>query len=157
MPGSRWHRAQAAISSLWNAPTRLRRILTGRPSRLSSTAATNGVLPGAPRPRLPPRRSPPQYASSSCTQPPKGRVSSRSFIAFINLCLTLPCPEAAVLEVADRAGGRMYGEERDGFHIDYGVTNLPHALARDPEMARRRALAHPVPARQTHLAIQPSV
>ena len=32
--------------------------------------------------------------------------------------------------------------------------HLPHALARDPEMARRRALAHPVPARQTNLAIQ---
>ena len=27
--------------------------------------------------------------------------------------------------------------------------HLPHALARDPEMARHRALAHPVPARQT--------
>ena len=32
--------------------------------------------------------------------------------------------------------------------------HLPHALARDPEMARRRALAHRVPARQTDLAIQ---
>ena len=32
--------------------------------------------------------------------------------------------------------------------------HLPHALARDPEMARRRALAHPVPARQTDLALQ---
>ena len=32
--------------------------------------------------------------------------------------------------------------------------HLPHALARDPEIARRRALAHPVPARQTDLAIQ---
>jgi len=34
------------------------------------------------------------------------------------------------------------------------LEHLPHALARDPEMARRRALAHPVPARQTNLAIQ---
>ena len=34
------------------------------------------------------------------------------------------------------------------------LEHLPHALARDTEMARRRALAHPVPARQTYLAIQ---
>ena len=60
---------QATISSLRNAPIRHRRILTGRPSRLSSTAATNGVLPSAPRPRLPPWRSPTQYASASCTHP----------------------------------------------------------------------------------------
>ena len=35
------------------------------------------------------------------------------------------------------------------------LQHLPHARARDPEMARRRALAHPVPAGQTDLAIQP--
>src|ERR1700722_3646150 len=33
---------------------------TGLPSWVVSTAATNGVLPGAPRPRLPPVRSPPR-------------------------------------------------------------------------------------------------
>jgi MFS family permease len=32
---------------------------TGLPSGVVSTAATNGVLPGAPRPRFPPKRSPP--------------------------------------------------------------------------------------------------
>ena len=43
------------------------RMASGRPSELQATAATNGVLPAAPRPRLPPRRSPPQNASSTCT------------------------------------------------------------------------------------------
>ena len=33
---------------------------TGFPSAVVSTAATNGVLPGAPRPRFPPWRSPPR-------------------------------------------------------------------------------------------------
>ena len=33
---------------------------TGFPSAVVSTAATNGVLPGAPRPRFPPERSPPR-------------------------------------------------------------------------------------------------
>ena len=33
---------------------------TGSPSAVVSTAATNGVLPGAPRPRFPPWRSPPR-------------------------------------------------------------------------------------------------
>ena len=34
--------------------------LRGRPSGLVETAATKGVLPGAPRPRLPPARAPPR-------------------------------------------------------------------------------------------------
>src|SRR5216684_6441077 len=33
---------------------------TGLPSAVVSTAATNGVFPAAPRPRLPPERSPPR-------------------------------------------------------------------------------------------------
>src|SRR5512147_2882386 len=37
---------------------------TGWPSGVVSTAAMIGVLPGAPRPRLPPERSPPRSASS---------------------------------------------------------------------------------------------
>src|SRR3954465_70796 len=51
-------------------------LATGRPSRLGlrsavvSTAATNGVLPAAPRPRLPPERWPPREASSISTRPP---------------------------------------------------------------------------------------
>ena len=41
--------------------------------------------------RISPRgAAPPQYASSSCTQPPKGRVSSRSFNHLHQLVLDLP-------------------------------------------------------------------
>ena len=48
--------------SAWpvNPLTRLSLIRTGLPSGVVSTAATNGVLPAAPRPRLPPVRSPPR-------------------------------------------------------------------------------------------------
>ena len=67
--GLRWHLAQVASSSLRKAPTRLKRILTGGPSRLSSTAATTGDLTGARLLRLALRHSPSQYLSSSCTQP----------------------------------------------------------------------------------------
>ena len=52
VPGSGWHWDQAAPSSLQSSLTRLRRILTVRSSRLSSNAATNSVLPDAPRPQL---------------------------------------------------------------------------------------------------------
>ena len=41
----------------------------GLRSGVVSTAATNGVLPAAPRPRLPPGRCPPRSASSTSTRP----------------------------------------------------------------------------------------
>ena len=58
--GSRLARANASIERLQKLPTRrsLRRL--GLPSGVVLTAATNGVLPGAPRPRLPPPRCPPR-------------------------------------------------------------------------------------------------
>src|SRR5690349_25096599 len=58
--GSRLRFANPEIAWLQKlAPRRsLRR--TGLPSAVVSTAATNGALPEAPRPRLPPLRAPPR-------------------------------------------------------------------------------------------------
>src|ERR1035437_2277671 len=61
----------------------------GCPFSLTDTAATKGVLFGEPRPRLPPRYSPPQYTSSSWMTPDSGLLSSRSFITCISFCLML--------------------------------------------------------------------
>ena len=49
-----------AISSLLKPFSLDRRMAIGWPSWLVCTAATQGVLPGAPQPRFPPRRSPPR-------------------------------------------------------------------------------------------------
>src|SRR3954454_17707815 len=59
-PGSRLRLANAEIDLLQKLVTRRSFKRTGLPSGVVSTAATNGVLPGAPRPRLPPDRSPPR-------------------------------------------------------------------------------------------------
>src|ERR1700722_18705185 len=58
--GSRLRLANPAIEVAQKLVTlrSFRRI--GFPSVVVSTAATNGVLPGAPRPRFPPERSPPR-------------------------------------------------------------------------------------------------
>ena len=69
-----------SITGLRKTATRVSRRRWGRSSGVQATAATNGVFPGVPRPRFPPRFSPPQYASSIWTSPSKGRLSSRSFI-----------------------------------------------------------------------------
>ena len=50
---------RAAMEALRKPVTRRSFKRTGLPSGVVSTAATNGVLPAAPRPRLPPERSPP--------------------------------------------------------------------------------------------------
>src|SRR6201996_2287821 len=54
--GSRLRFANPEIAWLQKLATRR----TGLPSGVGSATATNGVLPGAPRPRLPPVRSPPR-------------------------------------------------------------------------------------------------
>src|SRR3954462_4097855 len=59
-PGSRLRLANAEIALLQKVVTRRSFKRTGLPSGVVSTAATNGVFPGAPRPRLPPDRSPPR-------------------------------------------------------------------------------------------------
>src|SRR5512133_2071293 len=53
--------ATSRLRSVRRKP-RIRRSLrrTGRPSAVVSTVATIGVLPAAPRPRLPPERWPPR-------------------------------------------------------------------------------------------------
>ena len=77
---SRLVRANASIDRLQKLPTRRSFRRLGLPSVVVSAAATNGVLPGAPRPRLPPVHSPPTYASSmsispvSCLAPRRGSV-----------------------------------------------------------------------------------
>src|SRR4051794_29102079 len=54
----RWEKPERA--GLQNRVTRRSLRRTGLPSGVVSTAATKGVLPAAPRPRLPPERSPPR-------------------------------------------------------------------------------------------------
>src|ERR1019366_9539069 len=58
--GSRLRLAKIEIACPQKLVTRRNFSRTGLPSGVVSTAATNGVLPGAPRPRLPPVRSPPR-------------------------------------------------------------------------------------------------
>ena len=58
--GSRLRLANPAIEAAQKLVTRRNFSRTGFPSAVVSTAATNGVLPGAPRPRFPPWRSPPR-------------------------------------------------------------------------------------------------
>ena len=54
-PGERCCTAQECISALENAATWLNRIETGLPALFVVTAATKGIFPVAPRPRLPSR------------------------------------------------------------------------------------------------------
>ena len=80
---ARWLRRPAsprAIPRLRKPPAGTGSALRGRPSGLVGTAATNGVLPGAPRPRLPPERTPPRWASSISTRPDGGFSPSRRAI-----------------------------------------------------------------------------
>src|SRR4029077_16863605 len=58
--GSRLRLANPAIEAAQKLVTRRSFSRTGLPAAAVSTAATKGVLPGAPRPRLPPWRSPPR-------------------------------------------------------------------------------------------------
>ena len=58
--GPRLRLAKAEIEAPLKPVTRHSFRRTGLPSDVVSTAATNGVLPGAPRPRLPPLRWPPR-------------------------------------------------------------------------------------------------
>src|SRR5687768_4261957 len=56
LPAANWHLASVSISRLRKPLTTVRRSRLGLRSGVVSTAATNGVLPAAPRPRLPPGR-----------------------------------------------------------------------------------------------------
>src|ERR1700712_4129325 len=58
--GLRLRLAKPAMEAPQKLVTRPSFRRTGLPSGVVSTAAMNGVLPGAPRPRLPPERSPPR-------------------------------------------------------------------------------------------------
>src|SRR4051812_15627162 len=58
--GSRLRLAKPEMAWLQKLVTRRSLSRTGLPSGVVSTAATKGVLPAAPRPRLPPERSPPR-------------------------------------------------------------------------------------------------
>src|SRR5689334_23828549 len=59
-PGSIAALASFSTSRLRKPLTTVSRSRLGLRSAVVSTAATNGVLPAAPRPRLPPERSPPR-------------------------------------------------------------------------------------------------
>src|SRR4051794_19669531 len=69
LPGAKSRLAIFSTSRLRKPLTTLSRSRFGLRSAVVSTAATNGVLPAAPRPRLPPGRSPPRWASSTSTRP----------------------------------------------------------------------------------------
>src|SRR3954470_23388700 len=87
LPAARSRLAILSTSFLRKPLTTLSRSRRGLLSSVVSTAATIGVLPAAPRPRLPPWRSPPRYASSISTRPSSlGFAASRSAIARISLC-----------------------------------------------------------------------
>src|ERR1700712_1734947 len=58
--GLRLRLAKPEMDTLQKLTTRPSFKRTGLAPGVVSTAATNGVLPGAPRPRLPPERSPPR-------------------------------------------------------------------------------------------------
>src|ERR671939_492141 len=60
LPGSKSRLASLSTSFLRKPLTTLSRKRLGLRSGVVSTAATIGVLPAAPRPRLPPGRSPPR-------------------------------------------------------------------------------------------------
>ena len=60
LPAARSRLASVAISFLRKPLTTVSRSRLGLRSAVVSTAATNGVLPAAPRPRLPPERWPAQ-------------------------------------------------------------------------------------------------
>src|SRR5688572_16618800 len=60
LPGARSRLAIFSTSFLRKPLTTLSRSRLGLLSTVVSTAATRGVLPAAPRPRLPPERSPPR-------------------------------------------------------------------------------------------------
>src|SRR3954464_9085118 len=60
LAGSKLRFAKVAIAARRNPVTRRNFKRIGLPSGVVSTAATIGVLPGEPRPRLPPFRSPPR-------------------------------------------------------------------------------------------------
>src|SRR3712207_6214290 len=64
LPAARPRLATFSTSRLRKPLTTVSRIRRGLRSGVVSTAATTGVLPAAPRPRLPPGRSPPRYVSS---------------------------------------------------------------------------------------------
>lgn len=59
LPGATFPFTHATTSSLVNPVTGVRRTRSGRSSSVRETAATNGTLFSAPRPTLPPVRSPP--------------------------------------------------------------------------------------------------
>ena len=88
VPGSKWHRAQVALSSLRNPPTRLRRILTGRPSRLRFHGGHERRLAWRAAPGSPPATLSAPVRIIDLHPAARRRVSSRSFITCIGLCLT---------------------------------------------------------------------
>src|ERR687884_980933 len=69
LPGANSRLAIFSTSFLRKPLTTLSRSRFGLLSGVVSTAATIGVFPAAPRPRLPPDRSPPRKASSTSTRP----------------------------------------------------------------------------------------
>ena len=70
-------------------PPELSRSRPGCLSTLTCAAATKAVLLAAPRPRLPPRLSPPKSAPSRAAMPRSRWLSSRSRMACISLCFML--------------------------------------------------------------------
>src|SRR5947209_10602283 len=88
-PGSVAALASLSTSRLRKPFTTVSRRRLGFLSAVVSTAATIGALPAAPRPRSPPWRPPPRWASSISTRPEGfGSSASRAAIARISSCST---------------------------------------------------------------------
>src|SRR4051794_7857204 len=80
LPATRSRLASRSISFLRKPLTTVSRSRLGLRSAVVSTAATNGVLPAAPRPRLPPaglcpRPPPPPRRRMASCRPPRARAS----------------------------------------------------------------------------------
>jgi len=113
VPAAKLDWASLAISALRKPLTTCSFRRFGWRSRLVSTAATNGVLPAAPRPRLPPERSPPRYASSSSTRPDiLGLPASRSTIAVISFCFISHFPSAGGKSACEAGAVRKTAQGR---------------------------------------------
>ena len=85
------------ISRLRKPSTGTSLTLRGRPSGPVETAATNGVLPGAPRPRLPSEHTPPSQASSISTRPDSGLSFSRRAITAMIFCFIVQAVGCLIL------------------------------------------------------------
>src|SRR5690242_13560946 len=158
--GSRLRFANPETAWLQKLATRRSFRRTGLPSGVVSTAAKNGVLPGAPRPRLAPVRSPPRYASSISTgplrrlvlhfaggeaPPPEAGAQLHAGDALLALC--------QVIHGAEPQAQRQMGGGEDGARGQRGLMAAGAALE---QPARRHLAIRPPAAGRALEAVRPA-